>query len=92
MRVCSNITIEEVALNRVLKLRISSETGYVIWEFFVLKKLGWPIIEVYNWPQNRLQWNRGSEGPAVHTEQELTQVPPGEGVAATLSVTDIRPK
>ena len=31
---------------------------------------------VYNWPQNRLYWGRGSERPAVHTQQTLTQVPP----------------
>ena len=27
-------------------------------------------------PQNRLKWGRGSERPAAHTQQKLTQVPP----------------
>ena len=34
------------------------------------------IDGVYNWPQNRLKWGRGSERPAAHTQQKLTQVPP----------------
>ena len=28
------------------------------------------------WPQNRLKWGRGSERPAAHTQQKLTQVLP----------------
>ena len=28
------------------------------------------------WSQNRLQWGRGSERPAAHTQQKFTQVPP----------------
>ena len=31
---------------------------------------------MYSWPQNRLKWDRGSEKPAAHTQQNLTQVPP----------------
>ena len=31
---------------------------------------------VCNWPKNRLQSGRGSERPAAHAQQTLTQVPP----------------
>ena len=49
-----------------------------------MTKLGWQklhicpkvtkLCRVYNWPQNRLQWGRGSDRPVEHTQQKLTQV------------------
>ena len=44
---------------------------------------------MYNWPQNSLLWGRGSERPAAHTQQKLTQVNPRQSfevIAAQTSV------
>ena len=47
---------------------------------------------VYNWPQNILQWGRGSERPATHTQQKWTQIPPrgGQGGGCVLLEGKIR--
>ena len=41
---------------------------------------------VYNWPQHRLKYGRGSEKPAAHTQQKMTHVPPSGGFTSYTQV------
>lgn len=51
--------------------------------FVRVTRIGWHIfgilgvsrLYVYNWPQYRLWWGRGSEIPAVHTQQNRPKHP-----------------
>jgi len=31
---------------------------------------------IYDWPQNRQKWGKGSERPAANDQKKLRQVPP----------------
>ena len=44
---------------------------------------------VYNWPQHRLKYGRGSEKPAAHTQQKNYPCTPSRGVSITYSSTII---